>query len=66
MLGEEKLHEIWDDLSKAPKEHTESAFAVDFWYLVKGTQGKGEFVRSKSQIHRPVPGIDVYPIRSVL
>lgn len=51
VLGEEKMHEIWDDPRKAPKEHTESAFPVDFWYLVKGTQGKGEFVRPKSQIH---------------
>lgn len=51
VLGEEKLHEVWADPSKAPKEHTESAFPVDFWYLVKGTQGRGEFVRPRSQIH---------------
>ena len=51
VLGEEKMYEIWDDPSRAPKEHTESAFPVDFWYLVKGTQGKGEFIRPKSQIH---------------
>jgi nucleoside-diphosphate-sugar epimerase len=51
VMGEEKLHEIWEDPSKAPKEHTESAFPVDFWYLVKGIQGKGLFVRPSSQIH---------------
>lgn len=51
ILPEEKMHEIWDNPSKAPKEHTQSAFPVDFWYLVKGTQGKGEFVRPQSQIH---------------
>jgi hypothetical protein len=49
--GEEAMHRVLEDPSKAPKEHTQSAFPVDFWYLVKGTQGKGEFVRPKSQIH---------------
>lgn len=51
ILGEEKMHEIWDDPRKAPDEHAKSAFPVDFWYLVKSTQGKGEFIRPKSQIH---------------
>jgi hypothetical protein len=51
IMGEEKMYEIWEDPSKAPKEHTDSAFPVDFWYLVKGTQGKGEFIRPSSQIH---------------
>jgi hypothetical protein len=60
--GEEAMHKIWEDPSKAPKEHTESAFPVDFWYLVKGTQGKGEFVRPKSQIHNGLfPELTVTP-----
>lgn len=49
MLGEEKLHEIWDGISKARNEHTESAFPEDFWDLIPGIQGKDEFVRPKSQ-----------------
>jgi hypothetical protein len=60
--GEEAMHRIWEDPSKAPKEHTESAFPVDFWYLVKGTQGMGEFVRPKSQIHNGLfPELTVTP-----
>jgi hypothetical protein len=51
VMGEEKLHEVWEDPSKAPKEHGESAFPVDFWYLVKGIQGTGLFVRPSSEIH---------------
>lgn len=47
----EAMHKVCDDPSKAPKEHTQSAFPVDFWYLVKGLQGLGESVRPKSQIH---------------
>jgi hypothetical protein len=27
--GKEKTHEIWDDTSKASKEHTESTFPVN-------------------------------------
>jgi len=45
------MHRVWEDPSKAPKEHSQSAFPVDFWYLIKGLQGTGEFVRPKSQIH---------------
>jgi hypothetical protein len=60
--AEQAMHEIWENPEKAPKEHTQSAFPVDFWYLVKGTQGKGEFVRAKSQIHNSVfPGVKVTP-----
>lgn len=60
--GEEKMHEMWEDPSKAPKEWTESAFPVDFWCLVKGTQGKGEFVRPKSQIHNGLfPSVKTTP-----
>lgn len=51
VMGEEKMHEIWDDQNKAPKEHTQIASPVDLRCLVKGTQGKGAFVRPKSQIH---------------
>lgn len=54
--GEEAMHEIWENPDKAPKELPESAFPVNFWYLVKGTQGKGLFVRPKSQIHN-----DLFP-----
>ncbi|KAF3011150.1 hypothetical protein E8E13_011480 [Curvularia kusanoi] len=42
VLPKEKMHEIWEDPAKAPAEHSDSAFPVDFWYLVKGTQGKGD------------------------
>lgn len=60
--SEEKMHEVWQDASKAPKELTDSAFPVDFWYLVKGLQGKGEFVRPRSQIHNEVyPDVTVTP-----
>lgn len=60
--GEEAMHEVWEDPARAPKELTESAFPVDFWYLVKGTQGKGLFVRPKSQIHNDVfPDVKVTP-----
>jgi hypothetical protein len=60
--SEEAMHEIWNDPSKAPKEHTQSAFPVDFWYLVKGTQGKGLFVRPQSQIHNEMfPDVKITP-----
>lgn len=51
VLPQERMHQVWNDPAKAPAEHSDSAFPVDFWYLVKGTQGKGEFVRPRSQIH---------------
>lgn len=51
VLGEAKALEIWDDPSKARKEHTKSAFLIDFRYLANGTQGEGEFVRPKSRRH---------------
>jgi hypothetical protein len=28
-MGEEKLHEVWANSSKAPKEQSESVFPVD-------------------------------------
>jgi hypothetical protein len=51
IIGENDWHKVIDNPDAAPKELTESAFPVDFWYLVKGTQGQGKFVRPKSQIH---------------
>jgi len=42
---------VVEDPKKAPKEQTESAFPVDFWYLVKGTQGDGAFWRPPGQVH---------------
>jgi nucleoside-diphosphate-sugar epimerase len=60
--GEEAMHRVWENPTSAPKEHTESAFPVDFWYLVKGTQGKGLFVRPKSQIHNGMfPDVKITP-----
>ena len=56
MQGEEAMHRVWEDPSKSPREHTESAFPVEFWYMVKETQGKGLFLRPKSQIHN-----DMFP-----
>ncbi|KAF2136379.1 uncharacterized protein K452DRAFT_292465 [Aplosporella prunicola CBS 121167] len=48
---EEEMHKIIADPSKAPKELTKSAFPVDFWFLVKGAQGQGRFLRPPGQIH---------------
>lgn len=51
-----KMHEVIADPKQAPKEHTESAFPVDFWYMVKGMQGMGRFYRPKGQNHN-----DLFP-----
>ncbi|KAF1943871.1 hypothetical protein EJ02DRAFT_443008 [Clathrospora elynae] len=65
--GVDALHEVWVNLKKAPKDYTERSFSVDFWYLVKGTQGKGEFVRPKSQIHNALfPDVTITPFKGYL
>lgn len=47
----EKMHEVAADPTKAPQELRQSAFSSDFWFIVKGTQGEGRFVRPKGQVH---------------
>ena len=47
----EEVHEVVADPSKAAKGLGDSAFPVDFWYLVKGLQGQGRFRRPPGQCH---------------
>jgi hypothetical protein len=55
--SEEELHKIIADQNTAPKEIAEgSAFPVEFWMMVKGTQGQDRFRRPKSECHN-----DLYP-----
>lgn len=52
IIGEDKMHEVVADPEKAPKElQNKSSFPVDFWFLVKGTQGSGRFWRPRGQNH---------------
>ncbi|KAL0943094.1 isoflavone reductase family protein [Colletotrichum truncatum] len=51
VMSQDEMHEIIKSPSKAPEEMTESAFPVDFWFLVKGLQGQGSFRRPPGQIH---------------
>ncbi|KAL0563730.1 hypothetical protein V5O48_018332 [Marasmius crinis-equi] len=46
-----EVHEVLADPSRAAKGLEESAFPVDFWYLVKGLQGEGRFRRPPGQSH---------------
>ena len=48
----EKMYEVVDNPDKAPKElQNQSSFPVDFWFLVKGMQGSGNFYRPRGQNH---------------
>lgn len=51
MISEDEMHEVVKDPSRAPKEMGNSAFPVDFWFLVKGSQGQGRFLRPPGQNH---------------
>ena len=52
MYSQEDKHRVVADPESAPEElKTASPFPVDFWYLVKGAQGLGQFRRPKGQIH---------------
>ena len=64
----EKMHKVIGDESQAPESlRKHSAFPVDFWFLVKGTQGQGRFVRPKSQIHNELfPRIKVTTFQDYL
>ncbi|RKU40576.1 hypothetical protein DL546_002022 [Coniochaeta pulveracea] len=56
-ISEEQMHKIIADPKTAPKEIAEgSAFPVEFWMMVKGTQGQDRFRRPKSECHN-----DLYP-----
>jgi hypothetical protein len=52
IISLDDMHKVIADPSSAP-EHLKgnSAFPVDFWFLVKGAQGQGRFLRPRSQIH---------------
>jgi hypothetical protein len=47
--GDDAMHEVWVDPSKAPNEHIESALPVDFWYLLNGKEGKSNIMKLESQ-----------------
>ena len=48
----DKMQNAFADGSKAPDApRKNSVFPVDFWFLVKGAQGQGRFIRPKSRIH---------------
>jgi len=48
----EEMHKVVAEPSAAPEElKGGSAFPVDFWYVVKGTQGEGRFFRPRGQNH---------------
>lgn len=58
--GIEEMHKVWEGGPESVEEEKlkDSAFPVDFWFLVKGMQGSGKFVRPKSQIHNDLfPGV---------
>lgn len=61
--GLEAMHEVWEDPGRAPRELSDgSGLPVNFWYLVKGMQGLGRFVRPKSEVHNEVfPEVRVVP-----
>lgn len=48
--SEEDMHRIVAKPDSAPDELKQSAFPVDFWFLVKGSQGAGKFRRPKGEI----------------
>ncbi|KAL0067821.1 hypothetical protein AAF712_004989 [Marasmius tenuissimus] len=43
VISSDNVHEVVADPSRAAKGLGDSAFPVDFWYLVKGFQGQGRF-----------------------
>jgi hypothetical protein len=47
--GDDAMHEVWVDPSKAPNEHIESALPVCFWYSLNGRQVKGNIMKPESQ-----------------
>jgi len=47
--GDDAMHEVWVDPSKAPNELTESVLPVGFWYSLNGRQGKGNIMKPESQ-----------------
>ena len=52
LISLDDMHAVVADPSQAPKQlQGVSSFPVDFWYLVKGTQGQGRFYRPKGQNH---------------
>ena len=66
-IGE--MHKVWEGGPESVKEEElkDSAFPVDFWFLVKGMQGSGRFVRPKSQIHNELfPGVRRTPFEKYL
>ncbi|CAJ2506432.1 Uu.00g005620.m01.CDS01 [Anthostomella pinea] len=48
--GEDDMHRIVAKPDSAPDELRQSAFPVDFWFLVKGAQGTGTFRRPGARI----------------
>ncbi|BGO98365.1 NmrA domain-containing protein [Rhodotorula toruloides] len=55
-VSEEQAHEYIANPDSAPERAKQSAFAADFWYIVKLTQGMGLFRRHPSEVHN-----DLYP-----
>ncbi|KAJ9637754.1 hypothetical protein H2201_004191 [Coniosporium apollinis] len=59
-ITEEQKWEVVENPSKAPKELQQGVFPVDFWFLVKGSQGDGKFWRPPGQIHNHLfPEVEV-------
>lgn len=59
IISLEDMHRVVADPKLAPKElQSGSPFPVDFWYLVKGIQGQGNFFRPSGQTHNYLfPGV---------
>ncbi|KAJ9194572.1 hypothetical protein DTO164E3_7239 [Paecilomyces variotii] len=52
VISLEEMHRVIADPKQAPKElQSGSPFPVDFWFLVKGQQGQGNFFRPRGQTH---------------
>ena len=47
--GDDAMHEVWVDPSKAPNEHIKRVLPVDLWYSLDGRQGKGNIMKPESQ-----------------
>lgn len=62
---DETMHHIIQHPEAAPKDLSDkSMFPVDFWMLVKGTQGAGRFWRPPGQVHNHLfPEVEVTPFR---
>ncbi|KAF2766424.1 NAD(P)-binding protein [Teratosphaeria nubilosa] len=50
-ISDQDVHKRVADPNSAPAELKQSAFPVDFWHLVKGAQGAGDFRRPKGEVH---------------